>query len=270
MKKSVPSIFALLFAFILISCGGNEPAVSSAESLEEIFNTFGNDPTFDETGFYFSILEQGSGDPVTNSDFALVSQITYAADGSQTGSTGTLPAAISVSTQAAVVVESLIKLNTGGSIRVFIPANTGNAMQTAVFDLSVENLYEDVTDFNTQSIEAYADLEGLNTTISEEGLYFVIDEEGEGENPDADSRVSVIYDGFHLNGQVFDSSNGSPITFGLRQVIQGWTLGIPLFKPGGSGTLILPSSLAYGEGGNVGIPPNYPIAFTVELVEVVE
>lgn len=268
MKKTIPSLSVLMLALLLISCGGNEPAVPNEQALEAIFANFGDNPEFDELGFYFSIIDQGDGEPVTLDDFAVVSQITYNAEGQQTGTTGSLPAAVNVGVQAAVVSESLIKLNTGGTIRVFIPATTGNAAQTAVFDLSVQRLYEDVVDFNTTSIEEYVAAEGLNTIISEDGLYYTIDVEGEGDNPVPDSRVSVIYTGFFLNGDVFDSSNGNPITFGLREVIQGWTLGIPLFKPGGSGTLILPSGLAYGEVGNSGIPPNYPIAFTVELIEV--
>jgi len=268
MKKTIPSLSVLMFALLLMSCGGNEPAVASLESLEEIFANFNNTPTFDQAGFYFSILEQGDGDAVSIDDFALVSQITYSSEGIQTGSTGSLPAAVALDIQAAAISESLTKLNEGGSIRVFVPPLSGDAAQTAVFDLEVEGLYDDVEDFNTSVIEEYVAAENLNTIISEEGLYYAIDVVGEGENPVADSRVSVIYEGFFLNGDVFDSSNGNPITFGLREVIEGWTLGIPLLKPGGSATLILPSGLAYGEVGNTGIPPNYPIAFRVELLEV--
>ena len=260
----------LAVAISMISCGGNEPAISSEQALQEVFAAFGNNPEFDETGFYFEVLNQGNGEPVSTDGFGLVSQISYNADGTVLGTTGSLPAAVTIGTQSGAIRESLIKLNIGGSIRVFVPATTGNSGQTAVFDLPAERVFEDVEDFNTTVIEGFADGEKLETQISDEGLYYTIDDAGEGDNPGPSSRVSVIYEGFHLNGDVFDSSNGSPITFGLNQVIRGWTLGIPLYKPGGNGMLIIPSSLAYGQNGNRGIPPNYPIAFTVELVEVVQ
>jgi FKBP-type peptidyl-prolyl cis-trans isomerase len=56
----------------------------------------------------------------------------------------------------------------------------------------------------------------------------------------------------------------------LQNVILGWTEGIPYFKEGGSGKLLIPSALAYGPNGTTGIPPNSVLIFEIELIEVIE
>ena len=96
-----------------------------------------------------------------------------------------------------------------------------------------------------------------------------MEREGTGANPITSSRVTVHYEGFLLNGDKFDSSidRGQPSTFPLTSVIRGWQIGIPLFKAGGKGKLILPSGLAYGrQGAGNSIPPNSVLVFGVELI----
>ncbi len=73
-----------------------------------------------------------------------------------------------------------------------------------------------------------------------------------------------------LSGEVFDSSRerGEPVTFRLNQVIDGWTEGLQLMSEGSRYKLYIPSDLAYGPGGNMGIGPNETLVFDVELLEV--
>ncbi|MDA7502126.1 FKBP-type peptidyl-prolyl cis-trans isomerase [Chitinophagales bacterium] len=120
-------------------------------------------------------------------------------------------------------------------------------------------------------IEAYILEEGINASSTDSGLHYEIIEEGTGENPVASSIVSCHYVGTLLDGTEFDSSDqsASALTFGLTQVIAGWTEGIPLIKEGGSIILIIPSYLAYGENSpGAGIPANAVLRFDVELVDV--
>ncbi|MBS1647441.1 MAG: peptidylprolyl isomerase [Bacteroidetes bacterium] len=107
------------------------------------------------------------------------------------------------------------------------------------------------------------------TTAS--GLRYIIEKEGTGAQPTANSQVTVHYTGTLLNGTKFDSSvdRGQPLTFGLGQVIPGWTEGLQLMKVGGKSKLIIPPNLGYGERGAGGvIPPNAWLVFDVELLDI--
>ena len=103
-------------------------------------------------------------------------------------------------------------------------------------------------------------------------MYFVVDE-GTGATPKADSsRVEVHYTGYFVDGQKFDSSvdRGQTATFGLNQVIRGWTEGVGMMKEGAKWKLVIPGDLAYGPRGRPGaIPPNAMLVFDVELIKVV-
>ncbi|MCH5238611.1 MAG: FKBP-type peptidyl-prolyl cis-trans isomerase [Muribaculaceae bacterium] len=107
--------------------------------------------------------------------------------------------------------------------------------------------------------------------VTESGLQYVVEKEGEGKQPTATSEVTVHYTGKLLDGTVFDSSinRGEPATFPLNRVIPGWTEGLQLMKEGGKYTFFIPSDLAYGPNGipNV-IPPHSTLIFDVELISV--
>jgi peptidyl-prolyl cis-trans isomerase A (cyclophilin A) len=103
------------------------------------------------------------------------------------------------------------------------------------------------------------------------GLRYITQTEGTGASPAATSQVTVHYTGTLLNGKKFDSSvdRGQPATFGLNQVIPGWTEGLQLMKVGGKTKFIIPPALGYGAAGAGGvIPPNAWLIFDVELIEV--
>lgn len=113
-----------------------------------------------------------------------------------------------------------------------------------------------------------AEREEVMTTDS--GLQYEVLEEGDGEKPGREDEVKVHYTGELLSGEVFDSSRerGEPVTFRLNQVIDGWTEGLQLMSEGSRFKLYIPSDLAYGPGGNMGIGPNETLVFDVELLEV--
>ena len=113
-----------------------------------------------------------------------------------------------------------------------------------------------------------ASKEGVEQTRS--GLQYLVLEEGSGNTPAATDMVKVHYHGTLLDGSVFDSSvdRGQPISFGLNQVIPGWTEGLQLMKEGGKTRLFIPSELAYGDRATGTIPPGSLLIFDVELIEV--
>lgn len=116
-------------------------------------------------------------------------------------------------------------------------------------------------------IQQYITDNGLDATKTTSGLYVVIDTSGTGLQPTTTSTVKVAYRGYLTNGNEFDESVDG-ITFGLQGVIRGWTEGIPYFKEGGSGKLLIPSALGYGSQAQSGIPANSVLIFDVELIKV--
>ena len=117
-------------------------------------------------------------------------------------------------------------------------------------------------------ITQYISDNNLNATATGSGLYVVITEQGTGASCDPSSTVTVDYKGYFTNGTIFDESNSTGITFNLGDVISGWTEGIPYFKEGGSGTLLVPSALGYGSQATGSIPANSVLIFDVALLDV--
>ncbi|HCY46554.1 MAG TPA: peptidylprolyl isomerase [Flavobacteriales bacterium] len=117
-------------------------------------------------------------------------------------------------------------------------------------------------------IKDYLDDNNLVAQSTASGLHYIIDVAGEGENPNSLSDVTVIYEGYHPSGSVFDQSTDDGASFSLTSVIEGWQEGIPLFKVGGSGVILLPSSLAYGPTGNSNIGGDAVLIFDIELVSI--
>lgn len=109
----------------------------------------------------------------------------------------------------------------------------------------------------------------VTTTAS--GLQYEVLKEGTGEKPTTSSTVEVHYHGTLIDGTVFDSSveRGQPASFGVTQVIPGWTEALQLMTVGSKWKVFLPSSIAYGErgaGGSIG--PNAALIFEVELLSI--
>lgn len=111
--------------------------------------------------------------------------------------------------------------------------------------------------------------EGVKTLPS--GLQYKVLREGDGRKPSATDKVECHYEGTLINGEVFDSSyrRGETATFGLNQVIKGWTEGLQLMQEGAKYRFFIPYNLAYGEhGAGQSIPPYAALIFDVELIKV--
>lgn len=118
-------------------------------------------------------------------------------------------------------------------------------------------------------LEQNSTAEGVKTTAS--GLQYKVLTQGAGTiSPIATDRVKVHYHGSLIDGSVFDSSvdRGEPITFGLNQVIPGWTEGLQLMVEGEKTRLFIPSQLAYGNRAAGKIKPGSTLIFDVELLGI--
>lgn len=111
---------------------------------------------------------------------------------------------------------------------------------------------------------------GVMTTAS--GLQYKVITAGTGEKPTATDRVKVHYRGTLLDGTEFDSSykRNEPTTFGVNQVIKGWTEALQLMPVGSKWELYIPQELAYGSRSTGNIPAYSTLIFEVELLEIVK
>jgi len=160
-------------------------------------------------------------------------------------------------------------------------------LASGVITTYIQNMRQ--RDMEDEAMKKYADVkekgeaflaenkkkEGVMTTDS--GLQYQVLKEGkkDGKSPSATDQVKVHYHGTTPDGEVFDSSvdRGEPITFGLDQVIKGWTEGVQLMKEGAKFKFFIPQELAYGNNGGSErgkIKPFMPLVFEVELLEVVK
>lgn len=106
-----------------------------------------------------------------------------------------------------------------------------------------------------------------DTTGSVNGIYYKILKEGSGAKISVTDTVVANYKGYLLNGEIFDQSKGTPVTFPLNRLIKGWQTGLPLCRAGGTIRLIIPSAQAYSIKARSGkIPPNSVLVFDIEVI----
>lgn len=107
--------------------------------------------------------------------------------------------------------------------------------------------------------------------VTESGLQYEVLEAGEGGKPGPEDTVEVHYRGTLVDGTEFDSSygRGQTVTFGVGQVIAGWTEALQLMDVGSKYKLYIPPELGYGAGGaGQMIGPNAALIFEVELISI--
>jgi FKBP-type peptidyl-prolyl cis-trans isomerase len=118
-------------------------------------------------------------------------------------------------------------------------------------------------------LKSHAEKEGVQVT--ESGLQYIVITEGDGVKPKPTDEVTVHYRGTLIDGSEFDSSysRNAPTSFGVSQVIPGWTEGLQLMSIGSKFLFVIPYELGYGErgaGGSIG--PYETLIFEVELLEI--
>ena len=124
-------------------------------------------------------------------------------------------------------------------------------------------------DLNQKFLDDNKKKEGVQVT--ESGLQYKVLKTGTGPTPTKTSQVTVHYEGKLTSGKIFDSSikRNEPTSFGVTQVISGWTEALLKMKVGDKWQLVIPSKLAYGPNGRPPvIGPNEILIFEVELLDV--
>jgi len=259
-----------------------------------IKNKAKDDMQVTESGLQYRVVTEGSGATPTADDFVTVHYAGRLIDGTEfdssykRGEPATFPAGGLIKGWT----EALLLMQVGDKWELTIPADIAYGERgaggvippnaTLIFDIELlgikseadliaerEAAMEGFKNEQSAFLEENSKKEGVNTTAS--GLQYKVITEGTGQSPTATSKVTVHYAGTLINGEEFDSSykRGEAISFGLNQVIRGWTEGVQLMKEGGKYEFFIPYDLGYGErGSGRNIPPFATLIFTVELISV--
>ena len=137
-------------------------------------------------------------------------------------------------------------------------------LMTRAVELSPESIA------NKKAGEAYMEQlrKDKSFKFTKSGLAYKVLKKGKGKNFTEDDVVNTIYVGKHLDGTVFDSSEGEPMPFSSDPVIPGFSEMLQLMKPGSKAIVVIPSNLAYGASGAGGlIGPNETLIFEIETVD---
>jgi FKBP-type peptidyl-prolyl cis-trans isomerase FklB len=106
--------------------------------------------------------------------------------------------------------------------------------------------------------------------VTPSGLQYIVIKEGKGPKPTANDQVTLHYEGTLIDGKVFDSSiqRGEPATFGVNQVIPGFSEAIMLMSVGSKYRVFIPQELAYGDRNAGSIEPYSTLIFDIEIIDI--
>lgn len=275
MKNTLLIALTLLF---ITSCSKTEEFVDYSEENDAEIQAYIADNNINAeksiSGLYYIIDEQGTGVKPELNDRVKVAYKGYLTDGTVFEET---TEGYDTYLQNLIYgwLEGIPLFNEGGRGTLIIPAHlgygstaNGNIPAGSVIIFDIELIYVNYETENDQDIVQYLADNNLTAERTDSGLYYIIDEEGTGNQPAETDNVTVAYKGYYTDGTVFDESDASGISFSLEQVIAGWTEGIPYFKEGGSGKLLVPAHLAYGNYYYNGIPAGSILVFDINLISV--
>ncbi|SDL25244.1 peptidylprolyl isomerase [Catalinimonas alkaloidigena] len=284
--KTVQYVSILLTGVCLWSCQDKEPSANerfdeNANQIQQYLSDNSIDAQQTASGVFYRITEAHADSikPKTGEQVS-ISYEGYLLDGAQFGkadSTEPLSFVLNAGLIIPGLNEGVAQFRKGEKGQIFINSyhafwDQGRDSETPYVDIPpYAPLRFDikVLDIKTedQLIREFIADSSLTATRTSSGLYYVEQEEGQGEQAVNGKEVSVDYTGYLLSGYKFDSGKSFGFKVGSG-VISGFSEGISLMKKGGKALLIMPSSLAYGEQGSNAIPPYAPLIFEVKLVEV--
>ncbi len=158
------------------------------------------------------------------------------------------------------------KMRLYGFALLFLALTAASCQQAERSPCTQATITTKAPDEEIAALKQFIESGHIAAKADDRGFYYTIDAAGSGPKPTACSNVTVNYAGKLTNGKTFDSASG--ISFDLGQLIIGWQEGIPLLSPGGSVTLYLPPTLAYGSQEQNGIPANSILVFKIDLIKV--
>ena len=272
----------ILFSLVLttISCTKEDDKNYDSENETDILkyietNNLNAEKT--PSGLYYVIEKQGDGlQPNSSSDVIVSSKAIYL-NGKPFDESNEFGYAYNLQRVISGLAEGVALFNEGGEGKLIIPSRLafGNkdigsipAGSVLVFEIKLISTKEGINEVNDNQITKHLADNDLVAEKSTSGIYYNIAKVGEGVEPNINSNVDVKYKGYLLNGDVFDDNKGEIAKFDIQNLIPGFQEGLLQFNEGGTGTIIIPSSLGYGFYGNSSIPPGAVLLFDIELIKV--
>ena len=266
LQKACKALILLLLIVCVSSCSSDFDGVSPKEYVEQ------NNITATELdgGMYIQIDEPGDAQRATADQVVLVD---YRAILANTGET-VLEGEDFTAVYGNLLLgwqTGLKEIGVGGKCTLILPPNLAFGDQviegipqksTLVFEVTLNGI------FSATTVEGYIESNNLSTTVLDKGVQIVIIEPGNNKKPTANTEVRVNYKGKLTNELVFDQ--GEDVSFNLSGLIEGLKIGLQEIGEGGKCILIIPSEVGYGStgAGNGVIPPNSPLVFEIDLIEV--
>ena len=131
-----------------------------------------------------------------------------------------------------------------------------------------DNFPKDFTAQNEEEILAYIAVNDLDAAKTNSGLHYVIEEVGTGAEITASSDVSIRFKAFYTNGTIVDENTDEGISFKLQNTnLAGVREGLQYFREGGSGILLIPAHLAFGNEDNNGVPAGSVLIFEIQVID---
>lgn len=271
-------IISLLLLVSFIACNKDDSNQNLNQTEADIIQYIeNNNLTAQKTtsGVYYIIEEQGTGKKPNSDAYVKISYKGYLLDGSVFDLSAQEGVSFDLLTVIPGFAEGITHFNEGGKGTILIPPSLaygdsgikghipGGAV--VIFDVEI------ISVMNAQDeddILEYLEENSLEAQKTDSGLYYIIENQGEGNPITENSIVKVKYNGYLINGVEFDSSE-TGVTFIVQDVIPGFAEGLQLFNEGGKGKLLIPPSLAYGEDGVQNrIPRSAVLIFDIEIISL--
>lgn len=290
------SIYAVAFfgaITILSSCEKEYEQIETIDDtkLTQYIASNKLEVTKDPSGFYYEIVNPGTGETYKNTDSVLYNFVLKSLDGKSYYDTQTDAYNIAnlvgytdriVLGRSVPAFRTVISaLKPGGEAKILLPSYLAFG-RNGEPDLNVpsnEPLVVTLTTLPERSqperdenlIKAYLERNSLTATRDVSGVYYIIDKPGSGKEINVQSTVYPYYTGRLLDGTEFDSNKAdTAVSFPLNGgVIVGWQRALPLIKEGGKMRIFIPSGLGYGPNAQSKIKMNAVLDFDIEVRKVV-
>lgn len=276
MKK----IILLLLVVSFISCNDDEKEMTNLGQTEADIISYieANNLVAERTeaGVYYVTETKGEGKTPDSDAYVKVNYKAYLLDGSVFDQSEAEGISFDLLNLIPGFKDGIVNFNVGGKGTIIMPPSLaygdsgisgvipGGAI--IIFDIEIISV---INAENEADIIEYIEVNELDTERTESGLYYTIENIGEGDAISENSTITVKYEGYLSNGTVFDSTDDAGFTMQVNELIPGFSEGIQLFNEGGKGKLIIPPNLAYGEDGITDVIPRSAILiFDVEVLTV--